>query len=76
MVELLMHDDSRDKELIEWRVSKLEAAVEDLSAAVSDLRDFLISIRAWIKVAATAWILIQGVLIILIANLILNRGTA
>lgn len=71
-----MHDDSRDKELIEWRVSKLEAAVEDLSAAVSDLRDFLISIRAWIKVAATAWILIQGVLIILIANLILNRGTA
>jgi hypothetical protein len=56
-----------DDNLLEYRVGRLEAAVESISETTAELRDFAVTVRAWIKVAAVAWSLIAGCSMILLA---------
>jgi hypothetical protein len=57
-------------DLMEYRVEQLEKAVGELSAAVADIKDFLLTIRVWVKGLAVVWTLAQAAIIALIVAFI------
>lgn len=51
-----------DDDLLEYRVGQLESAVEVLSQGVVDLREFAVSIKAWMRALALLWALIASIM--------------
>lgn len=61
------------EDLLVYRVDQLEEAVEAISRATDELRDFAVAIRVWIKVLAVAWSLIAAASVVFLAW-VLNGG--
>lgn len=51
---------------MEYRVGVLESDAQDLKRVVTDLRDFTINIRAWVRIIAVVWTMFQAILIALV----------
>ena len=67
------HDDTvRRDELLAYRVQLIEEGHRELSDAVSDLRDFANSIRAYARLALLVWPVAQAGITALVIS-ILNK---
>lgn len=62
-----------NSELIEWRVRNIEKGHQELSKAVSDLRDFANSIRTYARLALLVWPIAQAGITALVVSILLHR---
>lgn len=61
-----------DQLLLPYRVNQLEIAVKSLISGQSDMRDFVIAIKVWMRVIAAIWSILALTLVGVLIKLLVG----